>query len=709
MSAYAFILCIVLAIQVTQSRAVVATPSNSNAVAVEDRLNSSIVIYEESPVMLVNKSQMLIDKKDPSMVPIIKNQTVYVPTSFFRSAYNAVTSEDISSCSATIRLDNQALVLDLEKADLVDSIREIDIEYNNKVFMKNGCIYVPLDMFAEAFDKYLYYYDKLVIMSDTANAFTNNESHSFITNLTAQVNDLPYVANEENMKEITNIGSPTYLLQPKADDGKDKAKTNVKQLKNKERNTICGSGNHIYYGNDNTVFVLDTSSGDPVIVSTLTPAEDFHVEKLYLQNNSLVVIGDKANKDNSNIIHSSTAYVYSVANPTMPSMQKCIEVEGYYENSSINNGYVYIMSKSPVTELSKDGHYYSPSYIDSALGENTNSIPFSDMQYFPEGNGKDYTVIYSINLEMPYLQSELKSYLCAGDNIYMSQTCVYITKNRFNAYNSNENVENTFIYKLGFSEGKIYNAGNGNVMGYVPHKSAIDEYSGYLRIVTQYKKRGTGTNSTNVYILNNNLEECGYANEVMLGADINNVIFAQNRLFITPMNSSKIYSMDLSVPTNPVGNGTIEISNGNILLYLYDENHILTVDDGNTKLSLNLFNISEKDNVQKLYNQELGVGNITSNLFDNAENFYFDKEKNIFSLPVTIYNSPEKIGITFNGSYIYSVDLDDSFERLGAIPTPSNATLKPYKQNGKMYSFMGNTAVAIDYENINNSKEYRFK
>ena len=240
LSIYAVILCGVLGFQIVQSKGIISAPANSEEVAVEDRLDSAVVIYENSPVILVNKSQMLIDKNDASMVPILENQAVYVPTAFFRTAYNAATSEDLSTCSATIRLNNQALVLDKKTADLVDSSKEKDIEYNNKVFIKNGCVYVPIDIFASAFDKFIYYYDNMIIISSMKNSFTDNESTDFINSLKSQVNDLPYVANEENMKEISQLSTTDSILkQISGNNTAPNAKTiPVQVLENKTGNTV---------------------------------------------------------------------------------------------------------------------------------------------------------------------------------------------------------------------------------------------------------------------------------------------------------------------------------------------------------------------------------------------------------------------------------------------------------------------------------------
>lgn len=721
LSVYAIILCGVLGFQLLQSNAIISAPSNSEEVAIEDRLDSAVVIYENSPVMMVNKAQMLIDKGDAAMVPIIENQTVYVPVIFFQSAYNAAASEDLSSCTATIRLDNQALVLDRKTADLVDSSKEKDIEYNNKVFIRNGGIYVPVEVFAEAFDKHIYYYDNLVIISDMKNAFTDTESTDFINSLKSQVNDLPYVANEENMKEISKVGTPGNILNQinnNNDDTGNKEITPVQLLENKDSNTIKTSEGYIYYASGDNLYILNPLMDKPEIISTIKLENNFKGEKVYVQNNTLVVVGNKENTPSTQNIeneviftHSSIAYVYDITDKTKAVKLKELEIEGYYENSVQNNEFIYILTKTPITELSKNGHYYPPSYRDSIMGQDVQLLSYEQMQYFPEGNGKDYTIVSSININDVTSPSELKTYLCAGENIYMSNNNIYIAKDRYNAFDSNENIENTFIYRLGLLNGKIYTSGKGNVKGYVPDKNSMNEYSGYFRLASQYKKKGANKLITNVYILNNNLEICGFANEIVSGAEIDTAIFSKNMLFITPaQNSQSIYSVDLTEPTNPRGNGVIRISNGNLLIYTYDENHILTVDNGSNKLCINLYDISDKDTPVMLYSEELGRGNIETSMFKDTLSFYFDKEKNIFTLPVTIYENDKKQNVTFNGGYVYKIDLDDGFERVGSLTLPNNdAVIRPFKYDGKIYNFMSNTAVIADYDDLENIKEYTFE
>ncbi len=712
LSVYAVILCGVLCFQVIQSRGNVTAPSNSEEVVVEDRLDSAVVIYENSPVMLVNKEQMLIDKNDPSMVPVAANQSIYVPMSFFRSAYNAAASEDLSSSRATIRLDNQALVLDRQKADLVDSAGEADIEYNKKVFLKNGGIYVPVEVFADAFGKSVYYYDNMAIISDLKDAFTDTESVDFINSLKSQVNDLPYVANEENMKEITGISTPNNILKQIGSSDEPDGIPTAQLLENKELNTVHSADGYIYYADKNKVYILDPSSG-LAVTSTIELDNGFVGRKIYVHGPTLVITGDKEaeNKDGADGFSRSTiAYVYNISNKTAPSKLRELETEGSYINSVQNGSYVYLLSSIPATELSADGKYYPPSYRDSLSGNEPVSLEYSRMQYFPEGGGRDYTTIASLNIEDSSMPAELKTYLCAGENVYMSSGNIYVAKDRYNAFDSNENTENTVIYRLSLSNGKVYSSGKGNVKGYITNKDSMNEYSGYFRLAAHYRKKGANTDITNVYVLNNNLEICGYANEIVSGTVIDRAIFSQNMLFLTPEKTGQaIYSVDMTEPTNPKGNGVLRLTDGNILIYTYDENHILTVDNGGDKLTMSVYDISDKDNPAMLYREELGKGNIESGLFKDISSFCFDKEKNTFTLPVTIYKDESKQEVTFTGGYVYSVDLDDGFQRKGVITLGGNEVkVHPFKYNGLIYNFVDNSALAVDYDDTENITEYVF-
>ena len=179
------------------------------------------------------------------------------------------------------------------------------------------------------------------------------------------------------------------------------------------------------------------------------------VKKIYVYGNTLTVAGNKSSDtaESTGFAHSSVASVYDISNKAVPEKLKEVEIEGYYDDSVQNNEFIYIMTKTPIAELFENGHYYPPHYRDSVTGQETQQLSYDSMQYFPEGDGDSYTVISSININDINSPCEIKSYLGAGDNVYMSNKNVYIAKNRYNAFESNEKTENTFIYRLGLLNG----------------------------------------------------------------------------------------------------------------------------------------------------------------------------------------------------------------------------------------------------------------
>lgn len=85
-----------------------------------------------------------MEKTDSSQVPVVKGENVYVPLSFFKTAYGASVTGDANAPSATIRMNNKALVMDSENASIVDNTREKKLDYNIKIFADKGVDYVPI-------------------------------------------------------------------------------------------------------------------------------------------------------------------------------------------------------------------------------------------------------------------------------------------------------------------------------------------------------------------------------------------------------------------------------------------------------------------------------------------------------------------------------------------------------------------------------------
>lgn len=695
---YFVILSIVLVFQISKKKDNIFTPTTSNQVTSEDRLDNAVVFNLGSPVILVNKKQTLLERTDSSQVPLTKGENVYVPLSFFKTAYGASVTGDTTTPNVTIRMDNKALVMDSENASIIDNTREKKLDYDVKIFADKGVEYVPVTVFAKAFNKYLYYYNGMVIISGQEDAFTNEESTEFIQSLKSQVNDLPYVATEENLREITNTSDKDELLNKigQAVGNRNKQKNDsldVAGLLQKDREDLIENDDtYMYCATDESINIISYTDGLKHI-STIKLDSGFVPQKLELNNSILVVIGnleadeDATQNDESkenNEKEKAVVYIYDVTDVNAPVQKRKVAVDGYTVDESFEGNFVYLVANSFVFDNYKEGHFIAPSYKDSANKDAVTIMDFSNMQYFPEMGGDSYTVVMAVNVLDCTQPISAKSFLCAGDNISLFGSNLYIAKNRYTAFDSSDKTENTRIYRFSLTNGNFERNSYGEVKGHPVDNNSIDENNGYVRVVTSNVEGKEKKIINSVYVLNNNMEISGEATKVANNANISSVIFTEDNIYLTPKEKGEpIYTVDMTNPLNPAGNGILKLSDGNIMLYPYDENQIITIDNGGNKLKINAFDISGKDNPKLLYSQELGGSNISSSVFENPQAFMFDTEKNIFVLPVTI-RSQEDGSVIFNGAYIYSIYMDEGFARIGTFSTEGNIDTI-FKKKGKLY------------------------
>ena len=183
--------------------------------------------------------------------------------------------------------------MDSENASLVDNTREKKLDYNTKIFADKGVDYVPITVFANAFNKYLYYYNGMVIVSSQENAFTNEESTEFIQNLRTQVNDLPYVATEENLREITNTSDKDELInkigQAVGNGSQNNDNINVAGLLQKDREDLIKSDDtYMYCATEESVNIINYTNGLKH-VSAIKLDDEFKPQKMELETTHLLL------------------------------------------------------------------------------------------------------------------------------------------------------------------------------------------------------------------------------------------------------------------------------------------------------------------------------------------------------------------------------------------------------------------------------------
>lgn len=688
MIVYFVILSVVLGFQLARGNKNVSAPSNNGAVLAEDRLGSAVVFYNGSPVLLSNKTQLLLDRNNPAYTPVFKNNTAYLPISFYKTVYGANTSSSVSETSATIRLDNKALVVTPKASTVVDNSDEKNIDIDIKPIVANNTVYVPVDIFARAYDKEVYIYGDMGILSSSE--FTQ-EDNSFLDGLVSQVNDLPYVVNENNLKSVAGITGTDDMfasIENKNGEysGQDQTESPATVLDSYNNDTIVSDNNYIYYGSTGRVEILSIDDNDIVTsISEISIADKFSVSKLILNDGCLIAVCSSTDGR-------AGLFIYNVEDINNISLIRQYTVSGYYKNVVISGDHIYLLSQGSLYSLYKDGHFVAPHYDDSVSG--TLYLDYEKIQYFPEMGADDFVVVSAINLKTEDTPST-KAFVGAGKNIYMSNSNLYIPKARNTAFEKYENIENTSIYRYSLNRGSIISSGNVQVKGHLINAHALSENNGYCRVVTKF----TDDNKKvcNVYVLNNNLEICGQANEVANDADISCAVFSDNAILLAPAAAGgNIYCVDIENPTLPKGLGVMKLSEGNTAIYKYDEQTLIVVDDGEGILKVSMYDISDFDNPKELYSQELGkTETIKSQIFNNKSGFIFDTEKNVMTVPVKITNSQQT---AFEGVYVYNVFKDEGINMTGTLALDSLDNVCKFK--GKLVLLSENEAVVSSMNEI---------
>lgn len=703
MIAYFVILSVVLVYQLTKiNNNTTSAPSNDDAVVAEDRLNNAVVFYDDSPVILSNKRQMIVDKTNSSYTPIFIDGKAYLPISFYSTVYGANVSGDRQNTSATIRLNNKALVVDSNEAVVVDNSSEKKIKDYTKPIICQNSVYVSADLFAEAYDKKVYINGQMGILS---NAEFTEADNSFLNGLVSQVNDLPYVTNEANLKAIANISNTDDAfanIEKKIQEFETAHlayDTNVQVLNPEYSDILLTDDKYIYYGGVGRVEIL--SRADEVKqVATIPTPNSFVTKKLILQNNKLIVIGDNPQQgdlEKGNV--STDVYIYDVADAANIKNGRTYSVSGYYRNAVIQGEYIYILSQNSVYGLYSDNKFNSPAYSDSLTGND--NISFEDIQYFPEIGSDDITIVSSFNLGNSNKPS-VKAFMGAGANVYMSQSNFYVSKPRYTAFEDYDAVENNVLYRYSLSNGNLIKNGKSKIKGSLINPSAISEDNGYCRLVTQFTD--SDKKVCNVYVLNNNLEICGQANEVAENDSIKSAVFCNNGILLTPSEvGGKMYSISLENPTIPEGKGALKLSNGNVVMYYYDNNTIITIDNGDGILKLGMYDISNLAEPKQLYSQELGKNeNITTPLFEKTEGFVFDTERNTMIVPVKITGSS-----VFEGAYVYNVYKDEGINRIGTVV--ADGLKADCITKGKVLMISDDKAMVSDLSDVQKQTAIDFK
>ncbi|GED29693.1 beta-propeller domain-containing protein [Brevibacillus centrosporus] len=506
----------------------------------------------------------------------------------------------------------------------------------------------------------------------------------------------------------------------------DYSTTNTQVQGVDEADIVKTDGSHIYQATAQEVRIIQAYPATRMKISSRITYDNglFHPVELYVDGDQLVVIGQNRESVNQPAPFVSKrrlptyhekqtvkAMIYDIRDKSHPQLTRQVEVEGQYLTSRKIGPNLYVTANQYVNTyeiFEGKEEFPGPLYRDSAQSDQYQTVPYSDIRYFPENVQPDYLMVAGVNLDRPQQKMYLHTYLGAGENVYASTDRLYVAVTEYEAPSKNAQTaqfmpvplkSDTTVYRFGMADGLLTYSGKGTVPGRILNQFSLDEHDGYLRIATttgDMWRTDENTSKNNLYVLDQKLQTYGKLEGIAPGERIFSVRFIGNRAYmVTFKKVDPLFVIDLAKPSSPSILGALKIPGYSDYLHPYDENHIIGFgkDAESDKdmafyqgMKIALFDVTDVKHPKEQYKTVIGDRGTDSELLANHKALLFSKEKELLAFPVTVMewtaeqkaqNDIHAYGqFAFQGAYVYQLNLKSGFTLQSKITHLSDEEMK---------------------------------
>ena len=489
--------------------------------------------------------------------------------------------------------------------------------------------------------------------------------------------------NKDSMRN-ESVSSTESILADTMDEKKLYSTTNTQVKGIDEADIVKADGEYIYYITGNKLVILQAGENFKIVSEIeYESKEKEYIEpiEMYIDGEKLIIILTK--RENSlyelcDVLYQTgnitKTITYDITNKEKPVVYREFEIEGNYITSRMLDKTIYLITDEHILydEKESDEKNLTQKYTDSTIGEERN-IELSNISYVPDKPDNSYLNITAFDTQTKR-KAEITTILGAGNDVYMSNGNIYVTKNDFYS-------EISTIYKFSVNKTIVEYVAKTEVKGRVINQFSMDEYNGNFRVATTQLDNGIN----NLYIYDETLNEIGKIENLAEGERIYSVRFIGDKGYIVTFKEvDPLFVIDLSDETSPKVLGELKIPGYSTYLHPYDETHIIGFGEdtkiekdayGNeniiaTGVKMALFDITNPTSPKELFSTKIGDSATYSSVLYNHKSLLFSKEKNILAFPITINKDEEAAGRTkliFQGAIIYEIDLANGFKEKGRI------------------------------------------
>ena len=439
------------------------------------------------------------------------------------------------------------------------------------------------------------------------------------------------IALEEEAK-----GTPEASVENSKNTESSYSKTNTRTENVDEGDIVKTDGRYLYVVKEegNGIGIVDTEGNKLEQITEITLEGEFCISEIYVENSYLIILGTESEEiypAGDAIYRTEYEYavesvcdtksiVYDISDKRQPKeIGKCLQ-SGGYSTSRLNKGYLYVFSQYSVNNPEEERkEQYIPCVNEELLSLDKICMPDTE-------SARNYTVITAIDIQNPSETTDSIGILSDQGLCYASAENIYLYETIW----EEDGGRTTEIRKFSYGEGKLTGVAKTRVNGYLNDSFSIDEYNGYLRLVTTVDR----TNA--VYVLDEKLEETGKIENLAKDERIYSARFMGDiGYFVTYRETEPLFSVDLSDPANPKIIGELKIPGFSEYLHPYGDGLLLGIgmeDDGNDekdrRVKLSMFDISDPSNVKEIDKIVL-KDSYYSTAFEDYKSVLADAEKNL--------------------------------------------------------------------------------
>lgn len=523
-------------------------------------------------------------------------------------------------------------------------------------------------------------------------------------------------------------GPPPAPVPSEEGSGYEYSETNVQVEGVDEADIIKTDGDYIYTLAQEQLIIAAAYPPENAEIISYTSLDGVIPQEMFIHGNRLLIFGNSQYDfdDVRPAISMSpdvsyyppyasfmTVKLFDITVRERPELLRTIDLEGYYITSRkiddyayfVVNSYPYFLDEKPIwTDIVPCFRVIQG----NGKPDTVNMEPiahYSEIGYIPPLQGKQFIIVASISLtdEDDKIRNEV--IVGSADEAYASLENLYITQTSWTVYTDTGEIspdysESTAITKFNIKNGWIRFCSQANVPGHILNQFSMDEFNTHFRIATTkgdvWDTSAPSTN--NVYILDAELDRTGALEGLAPGETIYSVRFAGEKGYLVTFKKiDPFFVLDLSDHKNPALLGELKIPGYSDYLHPYDKNHIIgigkdavdadedLIDDRGfgfawfQGVKMALFDVTDPTNPVEMYTVNIGDRGTDSEALHNHKAFLFDREKEILVIPITLAeiegepSADNQYGVvTFQGAYVYNINLDIGFDLKGRITHHDN-------------------------------------